>query len=150
MSVLLEVAWSGYLSLASERELCESPVSRGVSHDTRQTPARETYSSSSSSLNNVQESCDIIKVVGAEFGLLHRFCVEAALALHHQTKHLPIRPARKEDSPRVQLVQRATNAPHINSHIVRKSQYDLRCTVEAGNEVRGDHGGSILIGYVGC
>src|SRR5258706_13658347 len=116
---------------------------------TRQTPARETYSSSSGSFDNVQETSDIVKVVGAKFGLLRRFCVEAALALHHQTNHLSVRPVRKEDSPRVQLGQRAADAPHINSHIVRKSEYDLRCAVEAGNKVRRDHGGCVLMGNVG-
>ena len=47
---------------------------------------------------------------------------ERSLQLHHELQHLVVAAARKQDLPCVQLVQAATNRPHVHGVVIREPQ----------------------------
>lgn len=81
-----------------------------------------------------------------KFGLLDEPSWVSSLELLREEEHVIVAPAWEEDLSRVELVQCTSHAPHVQAAIVGQAEYDLWCSIEPRDEVRGDIPASVGLG----
>lgn len=86
----------------------------------------------------VQKVTVTIKVLLLKGAPPDHFVREFALQVHEELEHLVVGLAREEDAARVELVDGAGGAPHVNGIVVGHTQDDFRSPVETRHQIRGD------------
>lgn len=98
----------------------------------------ETYLSENLVALDADELASFVKVLSRELTALVEFGSQTTPNLHDGFEHLVVAVACKENLARIELIQGATDGPHVDSVVVGHAQHNLRGSVEAADQVRCD------------